>query len=190
MPPVARVAQRPQRLWRFSADRLRLSSGGGIWGLLFGLAFSCAGLLCLYMFGRLLLSALGLMRPDSADFIQEPISSHLFAIAAMFILGAGHVACGTLLLWTLRTTFDRARDTVTVRSGWLGLHRRNERLSSFQRVLVYPVVERFPTRDSLFDIVLEGDPRHRLVVARVTRSHALAGEVATEIAGFTGLSDH
>lgn len=186
MPPVARTPQRPRKIRTCSRDRLRLSSGNGIFGLLFGLLFSTTGLLGLYVFGWLLLSILGVLPTGAARIAQDSVPNQLFALGGMLALGVAHLTAGTLLLLTLRVTFDRAHDAVVMRSGWLGLRRQKERLSHFQRVLVRPPEGRYPTRD-VYDIVLEGKPR-RLLVAKVTRSHALAREVAAEIAEFTGLA--
>ena len=187
MPPVARTPQRPRKLWTSSRDRLRLSSGGGITVFIFGLVFSTAGLFCFYMLGWLLLSILGVVSTGASTIANESIFSQLVALGGMLALGAAHLTAGTLLLLTLIATFDRAHDAVVVRSGWLGLRRRKERISHFQRVLVRPPDGRYSTRD-LYDIVLEGETRQLVVVAQVTRSHALACEVAAEIAVFTGLA--
>lgn len=186
MPPITRIPRRPRRLWTFSRDRLRLSSGDGVFAILFGLLFSTTGLFTFYAFGWLLLSVLGVLRTGAANIAQESVTGQTIGVGSMLFLGVAHFTIGTLLLFTLRVTFDRARDLVTVRSGWLGLRRRKEKLSLFQRVVVQPV----DGHGDLYDIVLEGDSRRSAVVARVTRSHDLAREVAAEIAAFTGLSTY
>lgn len=156
-------------------------------GLLFGLLFSMTGLLGLYVFGWLLLSVVGVLPTGAARIAQDPVAKQLFAVGGLLVLAIAHLWAGALLLWTLRVTFDPARDAVVIRSGWLGLRRRKERLSHFQRVLVRPPEGRYPTRD-VYDIVLEGEPRRLVVVAQATRSLALAREVVAEIAAFTGLA--
>lgn len=187
MPPVARTPQRPRKLWTSSRDRLCLSSGGGIIAFIFGLVFSTAGLICVYVFGWLLLSILGVVSTGASTIANESIFNQLFGLGGMLFLSLGHFVTGTLLLFTLRATFDRARDLVIVRSGWLGLWRRTDRLSLFQRVIVATPRGGYLTRD-LYDIALEGEPRRVVVVARVSLSRNLAYEVAAEIAEFTGLA--
>ncbi|HEX7380338.1 MAG TPA: hypothetical protein VF278_24700 [Pirellulales bacterium] len=107
----------------------------------------------------------------------------VIAFYGLLMLGVGHLATGTLLLCTRRTTFDRLRGIVIVRRGWLGIRVHRESLSHFDEV----VIERMSDR---FNIVLIGEPNRKLLVGIVTLSHTLAHEVATEIGGFIGLPRH
>lgn len=188
MPFTRPRPERPHRVWTFSRDRLCLSSGGGLWACAFGAVFTSSGLFMFVVFGRVLLSDLGMWPLPDVTAADEPFWKTTAVLAGLLALAVAHLACGTLLLWTLRTTFDRRRGTVRVRTGWLGLRCRREELSAFNRVIVCP--NERPTggsNNSYFDIVLDGESRP-LVVGFVTLSHPLALEVAAEIAQFTGLA--
>lgn len=184
MPFTRPRPERPHRVWTFSRDRLCLSSGRGIWACAFGTVFSSSGLLMLVVVGRVLLSDLGVWPLPDVTAEDEALGKMAAVLGGLWALAAGHLAGGTLLLWTLRTTFDRRSGMVRVRTGWLGLRCRREELSAYDRVIVGPS----PSGESRFEIVLDGGSARPLVVGFVTLSHSLALEVAAEIARFTGLA--
>lgn len=177
MPPIRHAPFRPRRVWTFSRDRLRLSSGGGVIGFVFGLVFSSSGVLVLL--------ALAL---NFRTIAELSLRDRLVAVVGMLLLGAAHLAVGTHLLSTLRATFDRARNVVTISSGWLGIRRRRENLAKFRRVIAPQDPATASSRVTCYDVALEDQQGRVVVVGHVTQSHALAREVAAEVAKFTELS--
>jgi hypothetical protein len=150
-------------------------------GFIFGLVFSSCGVL---VFLALAINFRTIV------FAEQPLMSRLAAGTGMLFLGAVHLAVGSYVLCTLRATFDRARNIVTVRSGWLGIRRRREELSKFQRVVVCQDQATVNSRVACYDVALADEQGQVVVVGRVTRSDALAHEVADEIANFTGLATY
>jgi hypothetical protein len=190
MPGSSRRPIRPHRVRTWSRDRLCLSSGGGLWGFVFGLVFTVSGTLCLVACGRLLLWAVGILPPTDRPMADLSPGTAIAGLAALLALGGVHLGFGILLFCTRRATFDRSRDSVTVRTGWMGLWSRRDKLSNFATVVVASgsqEMHRFQSENA-YDIVLEGEAGRRLVVAEVTRSAQVAREVAAEIAAFTGLT--
>jgi len=97
------------------------------------------------------------------------------------------------LLFTLRTAFDRAAGTVTVRAGWMGLRRTQRWLSDFRDVTIVPGdvtgysgIRSLSARP-LFDVVLRDEHDRHLVIGHVTLSPELAQIVRQEIADFVHL---
>jgi len=90
-------------------------------------------------------------------------------------------------------TLDRARDLVTVRSGWLGLRRQRRRLSEFNAMTTFPAERALVRRGVIpyvpwFDVALRDGRGKCLVIGKVSRSWQLAQDVAKQIAHFTRLS--
>jgi hypothetical protein len=113
------IPTRPHKLFSFSAERVRYSCGGGVEGLIFGLVFSSAGAFCLVMAGWCLLSLFGVPLPQQAE--PDPsLLGILVPVLMLFAVGSGFSVAGFGFLCTFRTTLDRQRDEVVVRSGWLG----------------------------------------------------------------------
>jgi hypothetical protein len=184
MPVWGNTPTRPRRLLSFSSDRLRYSSGPGIGGALFGFLFSSSGLLGLVAWGWGFLSLIGALPPPQGN--QLPIGESLLVSLVVLAIGGGHFFIGCLLLWTLRSTLDRARDLVVVRSGWLGWRRDRRRLSEFKAVTVLPASALF-ANEPWFHIALNDEAGAPLIVGRVTRSYDLARTVVDEISYFTHL---
>jgi hypothetical protein len=189
MPGISNLPTRPRRLISLSPERIRYSSGPGIFFALFGLLFSSTGLIVLGIGGWSVLILLGALPPQDGK--QLPIVEWLLQILVLLAIGGGHFIGGSILLWTLRTTLDRARDRVIVRSGWLGLRCQRRRLSEFTTVTILPGSSIFDTRrrDSLFDIALRDESGAVLVVGQVSRSQDLARTVVAEISQFMHLLD-
>lgn len=186
MPGHTRRPSRPQELWTFSSQRLCLSSGAGIAGLPFGILFTSTGCLALFVFFQFLAAKLGLVSPWRDDpEIAQPIWKALLGGAMILLIGGGHLAIGSLLLWTHRVTIDRARDVVVLRTGWLGVRCRRWPLSEFREVQVVPEPDTHPS--DRFRIDLAGDDSARVTVGHVTMSQALADTVASDVGTFTGL---
>ena len=165
-----------------SSERRRYSSGGGLPGALFGIVFTASGLFVLCALGWTVLELFGIVQ--SQENPDRSIGEYVLCIFALLAIGGGHLAGGTVLLWTLRTTLDRARDLVVVRSGWLGCRCRRRRLSEFQSVAVLP--GRHLSDPELFDIALLNDTTgESLIVGYVSRSYDLALSFADEISEFT-----
>lgn len=179
---------RPRKLFSLSRDRLRLSNGSGLDGFFHGLVFSFAGLSCLACMVGAILASFGLVViPNFTP--GAPFWTQILLFLFLLVFGAGLLACGTGLLRTLRTTFDRDRDRVVVRSGWMGLHCQRRRLSEFRSVTIFAPDTGWvsPLDDeSCYDIALEEENGNYLVVGYV--SAKLANAVRDEISQFTGLS--
>ncbi len=152
---------------------------------MFGVVFTSTGLLGLYACGRFALEMIGIVPPtDNRD---RSIGEYLLGILALLAIGGGHFACGTALLWTHRTTLDRERDQVVVRSGWMGCKCQRRRLSEFSSVAIFPA-QQWHNSDR-FDIALFNDEDSAsLVVGYVTGSHDLAKAFAGEVSEFTGIA--
>ncbi len=190
MPGYNRNPIRPHHTWTFSQDRLGLSNGAGIAGFAFGALFTTTGLLALYaaMFSAGMF--LGIIQPQADDIVRDQAWwRSTLGVAAVALIGIGHLAGGSLLLMTLRCKLDRVQRHVTVRRGWLGLCKTNAAFSGFDCVAVFPAtcwlhrLSGVPT----FDIALVGRDDARLVIGFATRFPDLAREVALEVSRFTGL---
>ncbi len=181
-----RLPERPRRLLTLSRDRYGLSNGAGFIGLAFGMMFTFTGVITLYAACLTALGAVGLLPAPAQN--TNSISQSLLGTGALLLMGGGHLLCGTLLLFTLRSKFDRFRDIVIVRSGWLGLWRAQQRLSDFVSVSVLPSTHWIQRTHyaPCFDIALERPNGSFLVVGVVSMSHELAKEVATEVRDFVG----
>ncbi|MFO0783062.1 MAG: hypothetical protein U0636_05215 [Phycisphaerales bacterium] len=140
----------------------------------------------MFVFFQFLAAKLGLVslwRDDPE--IAQPIWKALLGGAMILLIGGGHLAIGSLLLWTHRVTIDRARDVVVLRTGWLGVRCRRWPLSEFREVQV--VLEPDTLPPDRFRIDLAGNDSVRVTVGHVTMSQALADTVASEVGTFTGL---
>ena len=186
---------RPYRLWTFSNDKLVLSTSVMSWVVFpFGVLFSATGILMVIVILQTGLGIIGLAAPPPGV-VAQPIWQTLLGGALVLIIAASHLGFGVVLLLCLSTTFDRARGTVTVRSGWMGLRRQSLPLSTFQRVCILPSTHFFSWigrqsgKSSYFDIVLLATNKSPLVVGIVTQSRDLAHQVVNEICGFTTLAD-
>lgn len=176
----------PWRLWTLSKERRRYSSGLPLVGLPLGVLFTTAGLLGMVVSVLGALSATGIIPwPETSP--GQALWKTLLGCLGGLALGATLLLCGTALLWTLRTTFDRGRDLVVVRSGWLGLRCRRRRLSEFRAVTIRPHVGDLAWSAPEFDVALSDDRGACLVIGWVTLSSGLARKFAREIADFIHL---
>jgi hypothetical protein len=190
MPGTSRTPIRPRRTLTLSRDRFGLSNGPGLIGLVFGFVFSSTGILGIIAGVSAILICAGVLPSKDEDLLRQQVWwQTLLAIAGVFLIGIGHLFIGSLLLTTLRCTFDRVKKTVTIRTGWLGLRKVVMKWSDSDRVSVRQATG-WPYRgstDPRFNIVLALSARGEFVVAYATRSPAIAQEVALEISQFTGL---
>lgn len=176
----------PRRLWTLSKERRRYSSGLPLIGLPFGILFTAGGVLGLLGAIVGVLAGIGVISwPEAPP--GQPLWETLLACLGAFAVGAGVLLGGTILLLTLRVTFDRARDLVVVRSGWLGLRCRRRRLSEFRAVTIRPHVGALAWSAPEFDVALSDDRGACLVIGWVTLSSGLARKFAREIADFIHL---
>lgn len=185
------LPQRPLRIWTSSPDRLCLSSGGGIPSVVFGLLFTTTGLLtlCVEIWLVLVLAGWATASTDPANVVNQSTWEKIGTVTGLFVIGAAHLAGGSLLLWVRRATFDRAHRTVRVRFGWFGVKCERCSLEEFCTVRVIPRTYRnspyaTPYR---YDLALARFDDSFLVVGFVTKSPELADEVAKEISEFIGL---
>lgn len=182
-----RYPTKPRRLITFSRDKLGLSNGGGIVGLFFGSLFSLSGLLVI---GLTLATVLDLQVPYVISVPNDANRGSVFVLLIGLLLGGGHLTGGSLMLSTLRCTIDRRRQTVTVRSGWLGRWKKTAVLTDFDRVMVFPSARYKSQSIQAFDIVLAGK-RDRcdnyLTVGFATVKSEGAEEMTLEISKFSGL---
>lgn len=190
MPGTRRYPVQPRRCLTFSRDRRTYSNGGGLPGLCFGLLFTSSGSLLIGMFAWSILGQPGIVAPQGSPY--QSLQEFLGTAAVILLIGGGHLLGGTVILLTLRSTFDRAAQVVTVRSGWLGLRRQRRQLSEFQNVeIIHCERGRFglrpPPGESWYDLALRDHQGSLLVVGQVTRSRDLARAVGEEMAAFVHL---
>lgn len=182
--PILSRPTGPRRLWSRSPECRRYSSGPGVPFVPFGLVFSLAGL---YLIAAAIWTALSFFGTaagyDGLDFIDA-----LLRVVGLLVFGSAFVIAGSILLWTLRSTLDRARDLIVVRSGYLGLRHYQRHLSEFRSIDVRP--GRKPRgacgRDE-FEIVLRDAGGAEMVVGYASGSLGPARDVADDIAEFTKL---
>jgi hypothetical protein len=189
MPGLRKTPVRPLLLPTFSRDKLCLSSGSGIAGILFGVIFSCAGLVVLAGLGYMLLGALGIVPPrGNINSSDMPTWKLVLCYLGVIAIASAHLFFGSLLLrLTHRVTIDRALNTVKLRTGWLGLRCERRQLDKFQSVgIVSDKSETAKNSYETFTIVLRSNSGPSFNVGKVTRSHKLAQDVASEVSRFTG----
>jgi hypothetical protein len=199
MPGLRKTPTRPLRLPTFSRDKLCLSSGSGIAGILFGVIFSGTGLLVLAGLGYMLLGTLGVVPPHgNLNPDEMPNWKLVLCYLGVIAIAGVHLFFGTLLLClTNRVTIDRVNKTVNRRTGWLGLRCERRQLTEFQAV---GIVANIPASENAkntceesaafklnasYTIELQGSSVLPLPLGKVTRSYELAQDVANEVAQFT-----
>jgi hypothetical protein len=189
MPGGPPTPTRPRQLISFSPERVRYSSGGGVFGLIFGFIFSSVGAFLLVMGAWLFLACVGVPLPQQTS-IQPSIFEILCPALMFTTVGGVFSIAGYGYLWTLRACLDRQRDEVIVRSGWLGCRRHSGRLSEFRQVVLLPAHNESRREEDCtknFDVALSDDGGRILVVGYVTLSVDLAQQFAREVSEFTHL---
>lgn len=162
--------------------------GVGLPGLFFGFLFTSSGLLCVGGAAWSVMVQLGIVVVQGN--VNQPLNEFLLGAGGLLLIGGAHFLCGTVLLITLRSTFDRAAHVVTVRSGWLGLRRQHRYFSEFQNVEILPCTPGFfgpPRNEPWFDLTLRDHQGSHLVVGQVSRSRDVARTVGEEMAEFAYL---
>jgi len=164
--------------------------GVGLRGFFFGFHFTSSGSLLVGMFAWSILGQLGIVAPQGNTY--QSLKEFLGTAAVVLLIGGGHLLGGTGILFTFRSTFDRAAQVVTVRSGWLGLRRRRRQLSDFQNVEIIPCESglfglRPPRSEAWYDLALRDHQGSHLIVGQVSRSRDLARTVGEEMAEFVHL---
>lgn len=179
--PGARRPSRPEIVW-LSRRKLCYSCVGQLIFCPLGFLFLIAGCLVSYIAIRGGLELMGLVTPMDPKLADQSLWKSILAGVAAFGLGALFVFGGMAVMSLQMVTFDRSRNIVTVRSGWLGLHRERWSLSGVRRVCVLSTA-------TSYDVILQGDDSQQLLVGSVSRSQAMAVQMADEIRQFIGLKE-
>ena len=116
------------------------------------------------------------------------IAEALVGVLGLFAIGSGFIVAGSVLLRTLRVTLDREHDLVIVRSGMVGLVRRQRHLSEFRSVVILHSRNLFAaSRLNSFDIALIDSCGKETIIVCVTEGRKFASQFADEISKFTNL---
>ena len=179
MPGMKRGPIRSRRLWSLSKDRLRYASDAGLAGLPFGVLFSATGGLCL---SAIIWGDYPRPLPDFWNLVG--------GICLLVLIGGGHFAIGTALLWRSRVSLDRNAGIISTRRGWLGVVWHRFPLAQFRSISVRTAVARrwYLVHDNVREIMLIGDGCPPLVVGFAT-SDELATEIESEVRSFLGLTE-
>jgi len=162
-----------------SNDRLRIASDVGLVGLAFGLLFSTSGTFCVYVM--------------VLNFFQQPFPEFLQlagGTAAMLLVGGGHFACGTLLLWRDRVTVDRRLRFIHTIKGWLGTSRHRVALLPPLTTIITMGSPRFMDMINgrqMFCVSLISNGDHAIRVGFATTEH-LATQIEGELREFLGIT--